>query len=214
MKKGFYLLAILLFPSIIYMLFSLGEHHVKKMPHYGEFTVSEAGDTIYKPVPSLALLRSDGEQISLDELEHRAVVINLFSLPCDDDCKTRGATLANYLNELTETEKWAILNLCVTPNADLNELKSVAKAHDIGMNNWYFASAIDSDELAQFLKYVFVDTKKVESISELPNETIVMIDQEHVVREFFDSKIYQDNKKLEDAIKMALKESHMSWKNK
>lgn len=214
MKKGFYLLAILLFPSIIYMLFSLGEHHVKKMPHYGKYAITEMGDTIFQPVPNLSLLRSDGEQISLNEYENRALVINRFNLPCDDDCKTRGATLANYLNELAETEKWAILNLCVDVDADLNELKAVAKAHDIGMNNWFFAAATNAQELDDFLKYVFVDTKQATSINDLPNNTIVMIDQQHVVREFFDSKIYQDNKKLEDAIKMALKESHMSWKNK
>jgi cytochrome oxidase Cu insertion factor (SCO1/SenC/PrrC family) len=196
------------------MMFSLGEHHVKKMPYYGEYTVIESGDTVYQPVPDLHLMRSDGEQISLKEFQNRALVINRFSLPCDDDCRTRGATLANYLNELTETDKWAILNLCVDVDADLNELKAVAKAHDIGMKNWYFASALDAKEIEKFLKYVFVETKQANTTSELLDETFVLLDQNHVVREFFDSKIYQENKKLEDAIKMTLKESHMSWKNK
>jgi hypothetical protein len=40
------------------------------------------------------------------------------------------------------------------------------------------------------------------------------LDQSHVVREFFNSRIYKENKKMEDAIKMVLKEPHMSWKNK
>lgn len=214
MKKGFYLVAILLFPSIIYMLFSFGEHHVEKMPSYGRFEVNDEGDTIYQRVPELNIQLADGSITQLSEFADRALVLNLFEMPCDDACRKKGATLANYLNELGGTDKWAIINLCITENTDVSELNEIAKAHDIGMKNWYFVSAVEANQLNEFLTYIFVETKMAESLDMLPNDNFVLLDQSHVVREFFNSRIYKENKKMEDAIKMVLKEPHMSWKNK
>lgn len=214
MKKGFYLVAILLFPSIIYMLFSFGEHHVEKMPSYGRFEVNDEGDTIYQRVPELNIQLADGSNTQLSEFADRALVLNLFEMPCDDACRKKGATLANYLNELGGTDKWAIINLCITENTDVSELNEIAKAHDIGMKNWYFVSAVEANQLNEFLTYIFMETKMAESLDMLPNDNFVLLDQSHVVREFFNSRIYKENKKMEDAIKMVLKEPHMSWKNK
>lgn len=214
MKKGLFLLGILLFPSIIYLLFSLGEHHVQKLGAFGDYEVNTDGDTVYAPVPELHLNFSNGETKSLRDLKGRAIILNFFKFPCEEDCKKKGATLANYLIELAEPEKWCILNVNLNSDATTHELAESAKAHSIGMDNWFFASMVDSTEANVFLEYVFLKNEKANNISNIPNDYFVMIDQNQIVREFFDSRIYKENRKMEDAIKLVLKEPHMSWKSK
>ena len=214
MKKGFFLLAILLFPSIIYLLFSLGEHHVEKLGSFGSFEIGVEGDTIYQSIPTLELTSSDGKQIGISEFRNRALVLNVFRFPCDEDCRKKGVTLANYLNELGEPEKWAILNLCITDRVSKEELSRVSVAHEFGMKNWHFASANSAQALDSFLQYVYVETGNTPSIEELPNNYFVLIDQSQVVRAFFNSRIHKENRKLEDAIKLVLQEQYLSWKSK
>lgn len=194
------------------MLFSLGEHHVRKLGFAGEYELNADGDTIYKPVPDLNLTTMNGDQIQLGNLEDQIIVLNLIDWPCDEACKKKSVTLVNYLIDVAEKEKWTILTLSVNPETPANELKEFAELHKSEGVQWLFATAPDASSREQFLDYVFVRTGRVQSISELPNTDIVLLDQQKRIREFFDSRIYKENKKLEDAIKMTIKEPFISWK--
>ena len=57
-----------------------------------------------------------------------------------------------------------------------------------------------------------VQTERVTSTAELPGTEVALVDQQGILRGYFDTRIHKENKKLEDAIKVLLKEPHMSWK--
>ncbi|MBT3647355.1 MAG: redoxin domain-containing protein [Flavobacteriales bacterium] len=212
MKKGIYLIIILLFPSIIYMLFSLGEHKVKRVGYFGEYSVQE-GDTTYNPVPLLSLRSSDGEHLSTDDLRGRVVIINLINWPCDEECYKQGATLANYLNDLGNNEQWVLYTISIDTGTSLEELADHSSKYIVEMTNWSFLMPTNQEELNAWLDYLFVQTGRVSSITDLPSEEFVMLDQNGIIREYFNSGIYKENKKMQDALKMLLKEPHLSWKD-
>jgi len=212
MRKGFFLLLILLFPSIIYLLFSLGKHNVEKIRSFGTFSINVEGDTVYAPVPDMIFMDHNGAVVHFDDLRGKPVVLDLFNFPCDDPCRKKGVTLVNYLNELPEREKWVVLSLSMEPGVDAAELLAMEQAHLPEMTNWYFAAAEDGEELAQFLDYVYVQTGKVRSLEELPGKDFALIDQQGVIRAYFDSRIYKENRKLEDAVKLLLQEPFLTWK--
>lgn len=212
MRKGFYLILILLFPSIIYMLFSLGEHRVEKLRSFGAYTLNEEGDTVYQPVADLVFMNSLGDVIHFDDLRGKPVVLDVFGIPCSDTCMRKGVTLVNYLNEIPEREKWVVLSLAMETGVPSEELEAIRGKHLPEMTNWYFASAEDDGELRAFLDYAYVESGAAGSLDELPIREFVLIDQQGVIRAFFDSRIYKENRKMEDAIKLLLQEPYLTWK--
>lgn len=214
MRKGLFLVIILLFPSIIYMLFSLGEHRVEKIRSYGEYMLSDTGDTVYLPLPDLGLIDESGNEFFISDLRGKPIVLDVFASPCDQPCMKKGVTLVNYLNELPERDKWAVLSLSLSPEIGMLELKELRNQHLPEMENWMFVKAKDSAELNTFLSYLFVQSKQEQSLSELPSKYFALIDQQGVIRAFFDSRIYKENRKLEDAIKLLLQEPYLTWKEK
>jgi peroxiredoxin len=214
MRKGIYLIIILLFPSIIYMLFSLGEHRVEKIRSYGAYEVNSEGDTIYQPVPDLELIDQNGERHQLSDWSGKPIVLDVFSNPCDEPCKKKGVTLVNYLNELPEREQWSVLSLSLQPGIEKTELSALHANHMPEMTNWHFVSATDTSDLNGFLSYVFIETGVEQAMSDLPSRFFVLIDQSGVIRSYFDSRIYKENRKLEDAVKLLLQEPYLTWKEK
>jgi cytochrome oxidase Cu insertion factor (SCO1/SenC/PrrC family) len=194
------------------MIFSLGEHHVVKMRSYGSFKVVGEGDSIFKPVPNMIMKDQDGNTFSLEDLKGSTVLFDFFQLPCDEACMKKGVTLVNYLNDVSEQDKWKVLSICLNEETSLEELKDLQNKHMPEMGNWKFAKAMDKPQLNAFLEYTFVSTGQLKSRDELPSKHFVLIDQQGVIREFFDSRVHKENKKLQDAIKLLLKEPYMTWK--
>lgn len=212
MRKGLFLVIILLFPSIIYMFFSLGEHHVKRLGYYGSYDVNDAGDTVYRAISIPQLIDDQGKTLDSQKLSGQVVVVDLFTYPCEDQCAKHFTTLANYLNDVAEKEKWTLISICLTPDINTDQMRELRSKLIYEGDNWRLAAFQDSASIEEFLTTVFVDTKRVTSTNELPSSEFVLIDQQGRIREFFNSKIYNENKKMEDAIKLVIKEPFMPWK--
>lgn len=211
MRKGLFLIVILLFPSIIYLLFSLGQHNVKKLEFYGSYTISAEGDTIYNPVSLPDLVDASGETISAKTLEGKVIVVDVIDQPCDEGCRTKMATLANYLHKLDMRDRWMLVTISMS-NEHPEELSALAgDVANLG-ENWSIASAMDPAALQSFLDEVFVKTGRANSVEELPSKEFMILDQGGHIRSYFDSRIYKENRKLEDAIKVLIQEPHIEWK--
>lgn len=213
MRKGIILILVLLFPSIIYLLFSLGKHHVERLGFYGDYTVEE-GDTVYVPAPLPTLVDQRGALWTPGQLEGKVLVIDLFRWPCEEQCKTKMATLTNYLNKVGHTDQWLLISICLSDSVGEDVLDELSTRHLYEGGNWHFARAAEPAELDRFLEYAFVHTGRVKNISALPSDEFLLLDQGGRIRSFFDSRIYKENKKLEDAIKLLLKEPFIDWKEK
>lgn len=207
MRKGLYLIIILLFPSLIYLIFSLGEHNVSLPRFYGEYEVSEAGDTTYLSVAFPTLVDAQGRVINGSSISGKVVVVDVFTQPCDETCRTKMATLANYLHKMEMRDKWMVVSIAMneTDAAGLQVLSE--QVYNVG-DNWRVSKPENPHALTSFLEACFVKTERVASIEELPSREFFILDQKGRIRSYFDSRIYKENRKLEDAIKILLKEPH------
>ncbi|MEX2597173.1 MAG: hypothetical protein WEC59_09625 [Salibacteraceae bacterium] len=213
MRKGVFLILILLFPSIVYMLFSLGEHRVERLSMLGDYSVDDAGDTSYSVIPDLHLIGSDGKEFSLRDFEGKPIVLDIFENPCLEPCRKKGVTLVNYFNDFGEEEKWVIISVANDVSIDLDELRTLHKEHMPEMKNWLFAKPASLSSFDSFVEYTYVKTGNIATVNDLPSDDYLLIDQQGVMRAFFDSRIYNENRKMGDAIKLLLKEPFLTWKD-
>jgi len=213
MKKGAILVAILLLPSIIYMLFSLGEHNVKRLPSYGPYEVADNGDTNWASAPNIKLVDNAGNPKLFSDYEGKVIVLDFFDFPCDSICKTKGATLANYLHKLDDTDKWVILSLSVNPNVTVAELEALRQKHMPSMDNWFFVKADTDRDVHEGISFAFAQSGRKNGPTTAPNEEFVLLDQQGVMRAFFNSRIQKDDKSMADAIKLLMREPYVNWKD-
>ncbi|HAW20521.1 MAG TPA: hypothetical protein DCX14_10085 [Flavobacteriales bacterium] len=211
MKKGIFLVSILLVPSIIYLLFSLGQHNMAKLGYYGEFDqLDEMGDSLVFPVNVPALNVANIDDFGEDDLKDRVVLMHLFQWPCDDQCIDNIATLNNYLNRVGLNEEWTLLSIC-RDSISQKELEDLSVKNMYKGGNWHFATSPNHRELVDAL---FIRTQRASSISDIVSTEVVLLDQSKRVRGFFDLRFQQDNKLMQDAIKVLIQEPHVKWKNK
>lgn len=214
MKKGLILAAILLLPSIVYLLFSKGEHHVARLGYYGDIdSIRTSGDTVYKPMDFPELVGENGQEFDLKAHPNRVILVHVFQSPCDENCKTNMATLNNYLYKTGLKERWMILSICLD-SVSRDVLEDLAVKGMYSGGNWFYTSVRSSSDGQRFVDDCFVKTKATGSREEIPRTTMLLFDQSHRLRGFFNLKLQDDNKKMEDAIKVLMQEPHISWKEK
>ena len=212
MKKGLFLIGILLVPSMVYLLFSLGEHNTARLGFYGTIErITENGDTVYSAQNFPVLIDQDGNTIDQSELYGRVLVVDIFSNPCDADCADKISTLNNYLYRIGLNDKWMLLSIA-NEQISAEELKELSTKNLYKGGNWSFATIKNASDKDAFVKSLFVDTKQVNSISDIPTSKVAVLDQNQIIRAFFDARLQQDNKTLQDAIKLLIREPHISWK--
>ena len=209
MKKGVILIAILLVPSLVYMLFSLGEHNTTRLGFYGSIIgVDDNGDTLYASVKLPDLMGMSDNKLSGDELPQKVRIIHAFNWPCDNQCVDNISTLNNYLNKVERKEDWELMSICVDSISAQN-LESLSKKRIYTGDNWQFYRLQNLADQS-ILDEVF----EMNPSRSNPGEYIALLDQSNRVREYFNLRTQQDNKKLQDAIKLIIQEPHISWKQK
>jgi cytochrome oxidase Cu insertion factor (SCO1/SenC/PrrC family) len=214
MKKGLFLIAILLVPSVVYLLFSLGQHNTARLGFYGEVeSISENGDTVFRSVHIPKLFARDGNAVDLTSLNGRVLVVDIFDQPCGDACYDKISTLNNYLNRIGLNEEWILLSISLNPMG-MSELKALSEKNLYKGGNWVFATTESKHDIDELVESLFVSTQQVGGINEMPTSKVVVLDQDQRIREFFDLKLQQDNKTLQDAIKLLIQEPHISWKER
>ena len=212
MKKGIYLIGILLVPSVIYLLFSLGEHNMAKLGFYGDYQLSEEGDTVYQSVEMPTLLRYDGEEMLPSDWKGKAVLIHFYHWPCDETCKTRLATLNNYLHKVGMEEEWVLVSACLDETYD-DALRELSSKNLYDHNNWHFVHGSDITQLQDELLAPLRNSKQADEQLLQMEDMVVLLDQDQRIRSYFDLRLQQDNKRMGDALKLIIQEPHISWKN-
>lgn len=213
-KKGLILIAILLVPSIVYMLFSLGEHHTAKLGFYGNIdSISDSGDTIYKSIAFPKLMDQKGAELTYEELEGKVLLVDFMNWPCDDACSDKILTLNNYLNKIGYKDQWLLMSI-VSNEISPDNLKGLSQKTLYHGDNWVFARCENRDEILALQSAMFLSTQQVNSEEKLPSSKVALLDQSQKIRAFFDLRLQQDNKTMQDAIKLLIQEPHISWKEK
>ena len=78
-KKAALLFALLLFPSILYVVFSSGKHTFLYRPILGPKTVNVDGDTLYHSVSLFSFTNCAQNKISMKDLKGKIIVLGFYN---------------------------------------------------------------------------------------------------------------------------------------
>lgn len=190
---------ILLFPSLLYVIFATGEHHIDKMEVFGP--TSDSG--LYC-VPSATFYSHLDDSISTDDLAGNIIIYNFFCLNCSDS-SARNALLVKAISErFFDKKDIKYLTINLTPSDWNNALvKEYAKPFNIEEDQWFFVNQ-DSNYLADFahngllLNSEYDDNKKPYGPG---MASIVIVDKKQHIRGYFDGNQYIDQSSIIDVIK-------------
>ncbi|MGB0391592.1 MAG: hypothetical protein ACPGD5_08490, partial [Salibacteraceae bacterium] len=190
---------ILLFPSLLYVIFATGEHHIDKMEVFGPIE----NDELFK-VPEATFYSHLGDSFSTTDLAKNIIVYNFFCMDCSDS-SARNALLVKAVNERffdKKDIKYVSINL--TPsNWDNKRVKEYVKPFNIEQDQWFFVNQ-DSNYLANFahngllINSEYDDNKKPFGPG---MASIVIVDKEQHIRGYFDGNQYVDQSSIIDVIK-------------
>jgi len=192
-------LVILLFPSLLYVIFATGKHHIDQMEYYGPTT-----DSVIYQVPNARFLNHLGDSLSMDELEGNIILYNFFCLQCSDS-SARNALLVKAVTERffdKKDIKYVSINL--TPdNWSSEAVAEYAKPFNIEKDQWFFVTA-DSNYLENFVHNGLLVNSEYDEIKKPYGPgmaTIVIVDKDRHIRGFLDGNQYVDQSTIIDVIK-------------
>ena len=190
---------ILLFPSLLYVIFATGEHHIDKMEVFGP--VTEEG--LYQ-VPEATFYSHLGDSISTRDLVDNIIIYNFFCLECSDS-SARNALLIKAITERffdKKDIKYMTINL--TPSVwDDGSVLEYAKPFNIEEDQWFFVNQ-DSNYIANFAHNGLLINSEYDD-NQKPYgpgmASIVIVDKSHHIRGYFDGNQYVDQSSIIDVIK-------------
>jgi protein SCO1/2 len=213
-KKIIILLAILLLPSIFYVLLSTGKHNYKRLPYIGpkEAVLNTEGkyDTLYHKIPYFEFTNQDGNKVSSNDLLGNIYVADFFFATCPTICPKMTTNMSYIQNKFKEKSDLKFISITVNPKNDTPKvLKEYAQKVHANTESWNFLTG-DKEKIYDIaFNGFFVSTMK-DSIAPggfLHSQMLILVDRKGHIRGYFDGTIYSEMKKdLTDAIDILYKE--------
>jgi protein SCO1/2 len=213
-KKIIILLAILLLPSIFYVLLSTGKHNYKRLPYIGpkEAVLNTEGkyDTLYHKIPYFEFTNQDGNKVSSNDLLGNIYVADFFFATCPTICPKMTTNMSYIQNKFKEKSDLKFISITVNPKNDTPKvLKEYAQKVHANTESWNFLTG-DKEKIYDIaFNGFFVSTMKA-SIAPggfLHSQMLILVDRKGHIRGYFDGTIYSEMKKdLTDAIDILYKE--------
>jgi len=192
-------LTVLLFPSLLYVIFSTGKHHIDKVQYFGPIT-----DSVIYQVPDANFLNYTGDSISSTDFENDILVYNFFCLECSDS-SARNVLLVKAINErFFDKKDIKYISINLTPSvwneADVTEY---IRPFNTDKHQWFFVTA-DSNYLANFAHQGLLINSEYDSVRvafKPGMATIVIVDKDKHIRGFLDGNQYVDQSAIIDVVK-------------
>jgi len=224
LKKGSFLIVILLFPSLIYMIFSVGKHNVATLGYFGPKEVvqqmvdgEEVVDTIYHTIPAFSLTDHTGKTFTQEEMKGKVCVIDFFYTGSETRCPIVSAQMALVLRKYEDHKNVLFLSHSLDPENDTPmRMQAYAESLLAPPEKWRFLTGTQEemyDLLANaYLQPIETEGKNLEE--QVKQIRLVLVDQEGRVRAYFDGRMFNETRKLQDAIKLLLMEPFIPRKEK
>ncbi len=198
-KQIIIVLIVLLFPSLLYVLFSTGKHHIDDVLYYGP----EKDSVIYS-VPDGQFVNFDGDSIFTKNLNGNILVYNFFCVDCSDS-SARNALVIKAINErFFDKKDIKYISINLTPsNWDSATLHEYIRPFNIEKDQWFFVNA-DSNYLVDFTHNGLLLNSEYDSIGlayQPGMATVIIVDKDKHIRGFLDGNQYVDQSSIIDVIK-------------
>lgn len=213
-KKIVYLIAILLMPSVFYLLLYSGKHNFHRLEFIGprEAVLNKEGkyDTIYHQIPYFEFINQDGKKITRDDMLGHVYVTDFFFATCPSICPKMTTNISYLQEKFKDNVNLRYLSITVNPEHDsVSVLKEYAKKVHADTKSWDFVTGnVDSIYSVAFNGF-FVSTQR-DSIAPggfLHSGMLILVDKNAHIRGYFDGTTHKEIKeKLIDAIDILYKE--------
>ena len=190
---------ILLFPSLLYVIFATGNHRISKMEVYGPIE-----DSSLYSVPEAKFLSHLGDSLSTKQFDDNIVVYNFFCVACSDS-SARNVLLVKAITErFFDKKDIKYVSINQTPsNWNSIQVKEYVKPFNIEEDQWFFVTS-DSNYLVDFAHNGLLVNSEYDEIQKPfgpGSATIVIVDKDQHIRGYFDGNQYIDQSSIIDVIK-------------
>ena len=205
--KALILLAILIVPSIAYLLVSSGKNNYNKLEIFGpkEPVLSHPGDTIYHSIAPFSLIAQDGSDFSDKNLEGKLFVADFFFATCQTICPKMSMQMKRIQEAYKDDSEIVLVSHTVNPEKDtVNALAAYAESFGAIKGKWVFLTG-DKKELYDLARYsYFLATMPGDGGPDdfIHSEKLVLVDKDKRIRGYYDGTDYADVNNLIDDIKV------------
>lgn len=208
MKKSIYFLALLValggIGAEIYLLKQKGKAPVANV------IVEQEGLGNYATVPEFVLTDRDGNKVSNNDLKGKVWLANFIYTTCPSTCPMLSRRMANLQQAVFEAggDRVRLVSFSVDPEHDTPEvLADYAKALE-ARKEWHFLTG-PGDQLHRVARTGFLigfDKAPGTSRDIVHSEKIALVDQNGVVRRYYNGVGEDENPKIIEDLKTLLKE--------
>ncbi len=205
--KAFILLAILIIPSIGYLIVSRGENNYQKLEILGpkEPVSAKPGDTIYHSIAPFSLLSHNGTVFTDKNLEGKIYVADFFFATCQTICPKMSMQMKRVQEAYKDDNDILLVSHTVNPERDsVNALAAYAVEYGALPNKWFFLTG-DKKELYDLARHSYF-------LAAMPgdggpddfihSEKVVLVDKNKRIRGYYDGTDYESINLLIDEIKV------------
>ncbi|MGB0402741.1 MAG: hypothetical protein ACPGEG_01505 [Salibacteraceae bacterium] len=213
-KKGAMLFMVLLFPSLVYVILSSGDHSFNSRHIYGPKTIDKAGDTNYYSIPEFQLDLCNGKKFLSSQQSDNIFLISFFN-PNDSLASSRiNGQLMTMQDRFRDNSDVTIFTIATdTAKESRRMLCSFENAFPIKEGKWIFGTLSDRTCEEFALNQLFVDDSTKSEVGFNSNK-VVLVDKKGRIRAFRDGLQYVGIKALADDVKVIKAEEFIPKKKK
>ncbi len=199
--------AILIIPSLFYVILTAGEHDIARLSFYGPEGIGESGigeganDSVrYELDPSIKFQTSTGDSSSFGDLRENILVIHFFCT----DCSQESDRVITQIQELALKfeDKEDVRFLSITTDADKDNLEAVAdlkkKFRELPSNRIF--ALLNEEQALDLASNHLLMNLYGEIQNPFYTNTVVVVDKEGRLRAFEDGVQYLNKGAIDDAI--------------
>ena len=223
-KKYIILFAILLLPTILYLLFvyGQGEQNFAHLPFVTYTDVS--GEVVNRKAPDFGFTNQDGDSFTSNDLKDKIYLVDFFFTSCPSICPIMTANMMKVQKRFAGFEEFELVSFTVDPKRDHPvRLKEYADDRLIDTKRWNFLTG-EQDSLYA-VAYKFLSSAMEDSLAVggfLHTEYFVLVDKEGNIRSrddeqgnvigVYDGTSAQHIRDLIDDIKVLIAEYNLELK--
>lgn len=208
------LFLVLLFPSLIYVILSSGDHSFTSRPIYGPKSLSESGDTTFYSIPDFELSLCDGRSFSSILQTDKIFLISFFN-PKDSLSSARiNGQLMTMQDRFRDNTDVTIFSIATDSTKEaLRMLCSFENAFPVKEGKWIFGTLNDKSCFDFAANSLFVDDS-TKSYLGFNSNKVVLVDKNGRIRAYRDGTKYVGIKALADDVKVIKAEEFIPKKKK
>jgi protein SCO1/2 len=210
-KKLLILLFLLSFPSVLYVILSVGKTNFIHLSYFGEKEVApNEKDTIYHSIAPFKFVNQNGDTITEKNYEGKIYVADYFFTTCKSICPKMATELQRVQQKFAYTNGMVqLLSHTVDPEHDsVPVLNAYSKLVHADTKMWNFVTG-DKKELYDMARYSYlVNAMQGDGGPDdfIHSELFVLVDKEKHIRGIYDGTDIKAVNNLLDDIKVLIAE--------